>query len=118
MIQIRPEQVKALERASMERFVQELVNYLRQDFSVETRDIEDEELHELSCLSIERGKKFGLTREKDLTHFAAYCASYGWDFPSQQAWAKPTLERSDLESGAKIRQLAALELKAIRDGKA
>lgn len=88
MLVIRKEQMEIFQKQAVERFVDRIALWLREDYYRETSSMNNTELRSLIHLGIERAKEYGIEMEYDVGCYIGFMVKYGIDF-DKLFWAKP-----------------------------
>jgi hypothetical protein len=104
MLVIRKEQMAVLDAYMARRFRDSIRRHLRRDLAEETKSIPDEDLLRRIDQGLERGRRYGLTTERELTAFADLTFIHGPNFEELPAmrWAKRILTNKELEGDVKM----------------
>jgi hypothetical protein len=112
MLKIRHEQLEVLNQVAFEHFILRMVDHLISTFPEHFDSVDDEDIYSFVNNGVERAKTHGIEGEYDIQRFLECCTVYGENFgeaPESQ-WAKPFLERADLDGTEKMDQINDYEL--------
>jgi len=113
MLTIRQAQMQALEKAQVERFINELANHLHLAFSARFSNYSKDEMVTLSRNCCTWASDYGIDTEYDARRFAEFVASYGPDMADDHAWIGQTLRRDDISGEEKMNILDNVEVQFI-----
>ena len=118
MLTIRPQQIAALEADVVRRFEKKSRRHFREEFPEETRTMSDADCNEVVRRAVERGKRYGVTTERDVLLFADLMLLKGRNFDQDAslAWVKKILLKTDMDGQTKMRTIY-LRLAALEDRK-
>jgi hypothetical protein len=104
MLVIRKEQMAVLDAYMARRFRDAIRRHLRRELPDETQAISEEDLLRRIDQGLERGRRYGLTTERDLTAFVDLTFIHGPSFEELPAmrWAKRILTNKELEGDVKM----------------
>ena len=108
MLQIRKEQILAMQNECHQRFVLRMIEHLQEQFADFVKDLRDDlPLHLFVRKGIERASSYGLIYENQIERFLECMAILGFDFDREQAhpWAQKILQREGASGEAKIDEL-------------
>jgi len=99
MLVIRKEQLLAMGKAQEERFIRELVQYARDDFSEETNQLSDGDIDAIARQAISKSQGYGMTERADIYRYFNFMLIYGLKFDEDLPWAKEILNTSQERIG-------------------
>ena len=106
MLEIQPEQMRALEQSTRLRFHNQLKEFLREELAEETASMSDQSLLDQIADSERRAKKYGIESQSGIAQFACLTFVAGADFDEipevRELLADPT---SDLEPEERLELL-------------
>ena len=105
MLRIRPEQIKALDAAMRERYIEKAIEHLRELFPKEVKELGDDKARALVEEGIDRAAAYNITAEREVTLFIDLMVAIGPDFDSRQrykAWMPGILANPDLPQQQKM----------------
>jgi hypothetical protein len=104
MLTIRKEQMAAFERHLVARFETRLRRHSRSEFKAQTDGMTEEQLGAFIASSLQRGRSYGLTTERELTLFVdlLFLNSLNFDLAPERKWARTILVNPDLEGETKL----------------
>jgi len=107
MFQLLPEQVRVLNRISMEQFLERMAKHLKQGFPSHVKSMDDAQLRVLIESGMKRAASYGIEFEHDIQGFLEYVVVYGLDFGAtpKTKWAAGILNDEDLDGEQKIELL-------------
>jgi hypothetical protein len=84
MLSIRKEQEETLKNAAMERFVTDMVDYVKKHFAEKAGTMDEKELKDYILTSISMAKKYCLESEVDFRKFIHITMLYGLDYDTNK----------------------------------
>lgn len=104
MLQLRPQQMAALEASVEEQLVAAVMRFLRDQLAEECAALDDEQLRALVTNGVESAKRHGITARWDVARFVACQACLGTSFDTDPAhpWPQGVLARADLSPTRKM----------------
>ncbi len=115
MIQLRDQQVQALQQSALERYITEVCNRIRARHPVAVGGLDDDTLHASVRDQLDRARGFDITGRHDIEVFIDFTCVYGASFPEGQEWAAPILNDPGLDGSTKVTRLELHELWQRRD---
>lgn len=115
MFQITRDQISLFERAQWQRFENEVIARLRQNFEPVLRafQLDDVKLRDVIHLGVQRAEKYNILSEYDVTRFIEYIFEYGGHFESLP-WVQTVFDAQDLTGGEKMDRLDAFSAFILR----
>ncbi len=105
MLRIRAEQMNILGRNSADRFVRELVCYLRAEFEEELAAYTEEQLKDLVFKEMGRARTYGIETEAELERYLEFRVSMGPGFDTKNEWIQDILGQRERTGAQKLRQI-------------
>lgn len=94
MLQIRREQVKTLQQASILEFEIKMLAHIKKFFPAHFEELGEDNCRELTRYGIEQGAKYGFVSERNVCKFIDLMLSFGVEFDKdpKQTWASRMLQ--------------------------
>jgi hypothetical protein len=104
MLEIRKEQMDALEKGVLNAYIDELIAYYRQCIPSKVNPLSDEVLRDFCRRGIPNARRYGIEDRWDICRFIGYQLLCGEGFESTPpgSWARETLEDDALNGTEKI----------------
>lgn len=105
MLQIRPEQLQAMQQPRIEEYLAKILPKLEEDFPDPYEQNGGEEgVRKLVCNAIALGDRYGLEREADITALASLMLGFGADLfdRPENEWMRKILQSGTLASDEKV----------------
>jgi hypothetical protein len=117
MLQIRAEQSAIFDQLAERDFESRLMRHCRASWSRETGGFDDAALLDRLRGFIERARGLGIVTETLVVDFVDLCFVWGDAFPDTRrtVWARPVLERKDLDPETRVANLRASTTSMLKD---
>jgi len=104
MLLIRKKQMKILNAVMRERFIQKMLEHLRDVFSEEIKDKPDEEMRTVIEDGISKASEYNIREEQEVALFIDLIVGMGRDFAKQEGneWMLSILEKPKLNEHEKM----------------
>ena len=109
-------QLETFGEASRHRFESRLCDLVRQHWRESCEAMSPSDLHKFVEDGIARGRRYGLTSERDLARFVNVQFALGAEFDAdpRHAWAADVLKASGVPASTRVDQLCELTAGALR----
>lgn len=104
MLRIRSEQLDVFKKIQLQRFVDDLCQYARLEFPVETARLKTDALRLFVEKAINNAESYQITERPDVCQFLNYMFILGQDFDQQLDWARKILS-DPLEQSGSVKML-------------
>lgn len=104
MLHIRKEQMEVLDACMLERFIEKMLDHVREVFPEETKDRSKKELRDLVEDGIKRASDYEITEEPQVALFIDLMVGIGREFEKQTRnnWIMRILTKEDLKQQEKM----------------
>lgn len=114
MLLIRETQMDALRNELLERFVDEVLDHVREFFDVRCTELGEDGTRALIRDSIDRALAYGIERKNEVCKFVDISFVFGRGFDQEQPWAQPIL-RSDSPPEQRLQELFEVAVRRADD---
>lgn len=107
MLVIRDEQMKAMQEYMLTKFAGRMFLHLRENFSEDTSDIQDEKLRDLIQVGIEKARAYNIVEYEDVQGFLEFVITRGPNFHADDAHPEiqQILSSMEMDSSEKIDEI-------------
>jgi hypothetical protein len=104
LLEIRDEQIRAIETLRFDAFTTTMVRHLRKNFAREVNAMEEAELRAFIVDGVEKAERYEILIQADVARFIGYMAYWGpgFDHDSRLAWVTFILRDESLDGTAKM----------------
>ena len=108
---IRETQMNAFGEMMRTRFEGEMVEYLRENFPAQTRDLTDTQCRALVRHAVTKSSLYGIELEDDIARYLDYVVLYGRDFDTDPAfaWTARILQAEGINGTQKMDRIDAYD---------
>ena len=119
MLQIRQEQLDALEESYFNRFIDRMFHHLKARFPYHLDEVHPTTLHETILTGVLRAEEYGIKDQNDIKRFLEYLIEYGTKFgdSTETNWAQKILH-SNATGTEKMDRIDQYDLFVLTLGKA